>query len=46
MWARAEERQQVVLAHGVELDVFDDDHLVVIDVEERVDEALPRWIWV
>ena len=30
----AEERQQVVLAHGVELDVLDDDHLVVVDVEE------------
>ena len=30
----AEEWQQVVLAHGIELDVLDDDHLVVVDVEE------------
>ncbi len=34
----AEEWEQVVLAHGVELDVLDDDHLVVLDVEERAVE--------
>ncbi len=31
----AEERNEVMLALRVELDVFDDHHLVVIDVEER-----------
>ncbi len=30
----AEEGQQVVLAEGEEFDVLDDDHLVVVDVEE------------
>ncbi len=30
----AEEGKQVMLAHGEELDVLDDDHLVVVDVEE------------
>ena len=34
--ACAEERQQVVLAQAVEGDVLDDDHLAVVDVEDRV----------
>ena len=38
---RPEERQQVVLAQRVERDVLDDDHLAVVDVEDRVvDEPL------
>ena len=32
----AEERQQVVLAQAVEVDVLDDHHLAVIDGEQRV----------
>ena len=36
--ALAEERQQVVLAQAVEIDVLHDDHLVVVDREERVVE--------
>ena len=31
-----EERQQVVLAERVERDVLDDDHLAVVDIEDRV----------
>jgi hypothetical protein len=34
----AEERQQVVLAQAVEVDVPDDDHLVIIDAEQRAVE--------
>ena len=30
-----EERQQVVLAERVERDVLDDDHLAVVDIEDR-----------
>ena len=38
---RPEERQQVVLAQGVERDVLDDDHLAVVDIEDRaVDQPL------
>ena len=33
--ALAEERQQVVLAHAVEVDVADDHHLAIIDAEQR-----------
>ena len=36
--ALAEERQQVVLAQAVEVDVLDDHHLVIIDGEQRVVE--------
>ncbi len=36
--ASAEERQQVMLAETVEVDVLDDHHLVIIDGEERVVE--------
>ena len=36
--ALAEERQQVVLAQAVEVDVLHDQHLVIIDREERVVE--------
>ena len=36
--ALAEERQQVVLAQAVEVDVLDDHHLAVIDGEQRVVE--------
>ena len=36
--APAEERQQVVLAQAVEVDVLDDHHLVIIDGEQRVVE--------
>ena len=36
-----EERQHVVLAEAVEVDVLHDHHLVVADVEERVVEDLP-----
>jgi hypothetical protein len=36
--AAAEERQQVVLAQAVEVDVADDHHLVVVDGEQRVVE--------
>ena len=38
--ALAEERQQVVLAQAVEVDVLDDHHLVIIDGEQRVVEHL------
>ena len=34
----AEERQQVMLAQTVEVDVLDDHHLVIIDREQRVVE--------
>ena len=36
--ALAEERQQVMLAQAVEVDVLDDHHLVIIDGEQRVVE--------
>ena len=36
--ALAEERQQVVLAQAVEIDVLDDHHLAVVDGEQRVVE--------
>ncbi|ULA64502.1 MAG: hypothetical protein LZF86_140027 [Nitrospira sp.] len=41
----AEERQHVVLAHAVEIDVFDDDHFIVLNrekcsVQELVDVAV------
>ena len=36
--ALAEERQQVMLAEAVEVDVLDDHHLVIIDGEQRVVE--------
>ncbi len=36
--ALAEERQQMVLAEAVEVDVLDDHHLVIIDGEQRVVE--------
>ena len=38
----AVERQHVVLAHGEEVDVADDDHLVVFLLEEGVGEHLVR----
>ena len=38
--AFAEERQQMVLAHAVEIDVLDDDHLAVVNGEQRVVEHL------
>ena len=34
----AEEGKQMMFAEGKELDVFDDDHLVVVDIEERAVE--------
>jgi tetratricopeptide (TPR) repeat protein len=37
--ALAEERQQVVLAEAVEVDVLDDHHLVIIDGEQRAVET-------
>ena len=40
--ALAEKRQQVVLAETVEVDVLDDDHLAVVDCEQRVVEHLCR----
>ena len=36
--ALAEERQQVMLAHAVEVDVADDHHLAIIDAEQRAIE--------
>ena len=47
--ALAEERQQVVLAEAVEIDVLHDDHLAVVDreesvIDERLDvDACTRW---
>src|SRR5438046_1758490 len=38
----AEEGQHVVLAEAVEGDVFDDDHLVVVLVEDRVSDDILR----
>ena len=38
--ALAEERQQVMLAHAVEVDVAHDHHLAIIDVEQRAIEHL------
>ena len=38
--ALAEERQQVVLAQAVEVDVLDDHHLAIIDREQRVVQHL------
>ena len=38
--ALAEERQQVMLAQAVEVDVLDDHHLAIIDREQRVVEHL------
>jgi len=38
--ALAEERQQVVLAEAVEVDVLDDDHLAILDREQRVVQHL------
>ena len=39
---RPEERQQVVLAERVERDVLDDDHLAVVDLEDRAVEEAHR----
>ena len=38
--ALAEERQQVMLAQAVEVDVLDDHHLAIIDREQRVVQHL------
>ena len=39
-WNFADERYQMMLAHGEHLDILDDDHLVVILVEHSVVEDL------
>ena len=38
----AEERQQVVLAEAIDLDVADQHHLVVLDLEERLADDVSR----
>ena len=38
----AVERQHVVLAHGEEIDVFNDDHLVIFLFEQRIGQHLVR----